>query len=88
MMSPHSDNHERRYRPDSRIPSRHRHAPSVVAGRVGGGVDPRSTVRLDPDPRTDPPIPLTAQVRAALTGSIPLQTDPPVWGLPPGAAHA
>jgi len=88
MMSPHSDHNERRYRRDSHSLSRHRHARSGVARRVGVRVDPRSTVRLDPDPRTDPPSTLTAQVRAALTGSIPLQTDPQLWGLPPGAAHA
>lgn len=88
MMSPHSEHHERRYRRDSHSLSRHRHRRSGVSGRVGVHVDLRSIVRLDPDPRNDPPIPLTAQVRAALTGSIPLQTDPPVSGLPPGAcAH-
>lgn len=88
MMSPHSDHHQRRYRPDSHRLSRRCHPGSGVSGRVGVQVDPRCTVRLDPDPRTDPPIPLTAQVRAAHTNSVPLQTDPPVWGLPPGAAHA
>lgn len=88
MMSSHSAHDQRRYRRDSHRLSRHRRARPGVAGRVGVHVDLRCTVRLDPDPRTDPPIPLTAQVRAAVTGSIPFQTDPHVWGLPPGAAHA
>lgn len=87
MMTQHSDSHLR-HRLDSHTLSRHHHAGPGVARRVGVSADLRSTVRLDPDPRNDPPDTLTAQVRAALSGSIPLQTDPPVWGLPPGAAHA
>ncbi|SBV28652.1 hypothetical protein GA0070620_4201 [Micromonospora krabiensis] len=88
MMPSHSEHHERLVRRDSHSLSRHALARPGMAGRVGVHVDPRFTVRFDPDPRTDPLIPLTAQVTAALTSSTPLQTDPPVWGLPPGAAHA
>ncbi len=88
MMSPHSDHHQRRYRPDSHSLSRHRRSRPGAAGRVGVHVDPRSTVRLDPDPRTDPPIPLTAQVNPTHTGPGRLQTHPHAWGVSPGGECA
>lgn len=66
--------------------------PHCGAWRVTGGADVRvglrSTVRLDTDARTDPLPLLTAQVSAAHTASRTLQTDPRLWGLPPGDAYA
>lgn len=87
LSDPHVS-HQRCHRLASRVISHHGHGGPGVAGRAGVGVDPRFTVRLDTDPRTDPPIPPTAQVRPTLTDPDRLQTHPHLWGVPPGVAHA
>lgn len=87
MITSYREPHQRN-RPDSHPLSPHRHAEPGVPGSVAVSADPRSTIRLDPDPQPDPPQPLTAQVNPAFSVPAPLQTDPPLWGLPPGAAHA
>lgn len=89
MLTQLNDPHQRHpccHRPASHALSHH--DCSGVTGHAGVGVDPRSTVRLDTDPLTDPSYSLTGQVGPALTEPERFQTHPYVWGVPPGAAHA